>query len=105
MHDLITVNEKSTVWLSMSFEDRNGDPIVPESLTYRIDSSEGEEQPITNLNPANEVELEIPSNINVINSDTAYKTMYVTVVAVSNASQSEQQTKEFKYKIKQLRYL
>lgn len=103
--DEIVVNEESTVWLLLTFEDRDGNPQTPQSIKYRVDSDSGEVTPETSVTPAQEVEIEISAQENTVQGDCAYQDMHVTVIAVGDPSTFQQKTKEFKYKLKNLRYI
>lgn len=99
---MITINEKSTIWLEVSFTDRNGDPLDPTSVVYRIDSGDTEIKAETSQPPGSTVEIEIPADENAIIGNGLFQTNIVTVTATKG---SDQQTKEFTYKIRNLRYI
>lgn len=99
---MIVINEKSTVWLQVSFTDRDGDPLDPTTVKYRIDSGSTTIVEETTISPASSVEIEIPKEANAIIVNGLFQTNTVTVIATKG---TDQQTKEFEYKIRNLRYI
>ena len=77
------VNDGSTAFLTITFKDKNGDPIVPDSAEYRIDDvdSGNSVKGVTAFSPTLSThELEITKDENeMVNDDRAFERRRVTV--------------------------
>ena len=99
---LFECNERSTVVLAVTFADENGDPVTPDSATYRID----DRQRRTNLFTATafpslgaSVDLEIHSDYNrILRSRSDYEIRTVTVEFDYDGG-SKHGTAEYRYKV------
>lgn len=105
----MVINEESTGWLILTFEDRNGNAVTPDNVTYRIDCGDESIQADTPI-PQNElgssVTIILTSTNNQILSDFANERWQENVVTVvATLGSNKKATDEFKYKIKNLGYI
>ena len=78
------VEEDSTGYLTVAFLDKDGDPSVPTSATYRIDCVTNNQsvRASTALTPASSIEIKLAPDDNKIISDTnEYEIRELTVSA------------------------
>lgn len=95
-----TVNERSTAYLQMTFNDKVGASQVPTSITYRIDDKDTgtEIKADTAVSPAGTVEITLaPEDNRILNSVGRNEWRRVTVRATYGADQ--QVTGEFLYRV------
>lgn len=103
MAPLATVNERTTMILTVHFYDEDGLPVTPDSASYRIDApNEGLEilgtTEITPLDPT--PDLVITSSQNACRSSAPWSERVVTVEWVY--ALTKRGTEEYRYKIKNL---
>jgi len=83
---MLTVNEGTSSWLTVTFKDKAGVLAAPSTLTYRIDcmtTGAAILAETTLAGPGSSVELHIPDELNAIQSPAnALEYRRVTVVAV-----------------------
>ena len=105
---MIEIKEGSTSVLELNFRDENGAEVVPDSCQYKIDDvlSEREIRQITPFNPSSSTHnLVIQSNENnIVDRDKTEEIRKVTVICMYDSS-TKQMTDQFKYKIKNLKFL
>lgn len=78
------VNERTTKYLELAFTDKNGDPVVPSTLNYRIDCLTSGEAVVddTSVATAASVEIEITAAQNAMrNQGNATETRRITLKA------------------------
>jgi len=88
---LSIVNEKTTVWLTAAFTDRDGDAVQPTTVEYRIDAGSGdtlsEVLDWTSVTPATSVEIEIDDSHNaIVDSTLDFELRTLTVRTTFGAS-------------------
>ncbi len=80
-----TINEGQTSYISLEFTDKNGDPLTPTTISYRIDDEASE----TNLLPAtlvsvpeSSIEIRVPPAINeLVSQDNSTEIRVATIEA------------------------
>lgn len=85
----LRINEQTASWLELSFYDKDGDPVIPVSLSYRIDclTTGAEIVDDTGVSPAAEVEIKLSSTVNSIQDQTnAYERRRITITATHGAN-------------------
>lgn len=100
---MISVNERTTLVLLLSFLDEDSVPVVPAKAYYRVDDvlTEAEIVPSTEITGlAATKEVEITSAQNSILSDVAYEERIVTVEFTYGASRRG--TEEYRFRVKNL---
>lgn len=99
------VNEQSTCYIDISFFDRNGDPIVPDSAEYWISDKQSstilkERTAIPGLSETVMIEVE-PTTNSLLSQNSGTETRVVTVYALLVNGGSLHS--EFQYRIVNLR--
>ena len=92
------VNENSTCWLNLQFYGRDNQLVAPSSLTYQVDclTTGTSMKASTVLTPATNVEIELTTAINAINSQTnAYERRRVLVT-------TDKDTQRYTYRVRNL---
>lgn len=103
MATLFSVNERTTLVLTLSFKDEDGVAVVPATATYRIDDVLTETAilaatPLTGL--ASSIEVEITSAQNALISGVALEERIVTVEFTYGAGRRG--TSEYRYNVRGL---
>ena len=86
MSALISVNEKTTTWITINFKDKAGAPASPDSMVYQIDcltSGVAIKAPVTVTFPGTSPEVKVDSIDNAIQVPTnqrEYRRMTVTAI-------------------------
>jgi len=70
MSVLQQVQEGSTSWLTVAFSDKDGDPVSPSAVEYRIDSGSTQITDWTAVSAASSVEIEIAAAENALLSQS-----------------------------------
>lgn len=95
-------NERTTVIITVNFLDENGDPVTPDSATYRIDDEDNRANilPATAIGSLSDsVDLEItPEQNTIIRRRNDYEIRTVTVEWDYDGS-TKHGTAEYKYKL------
>lgn len=97
------INEKTASWLALSFYDKDDAPVVPVSLSYRIDclTTGAEIVADTVIAAAASVEVKFSSTVNSLQNQTnPYERREVTVTATHGAD--DYATLKFQYLITNL---
>ena len=101
---MLIINERTTLFLTISFFDEDGDPVTPDSATYRVDYKPTQTAivPVTNLTGLSTTkDIEITSAQNaMINGNHRIETHKVTVEFTYNTSRHG--TNEYEYQIRNL---
>lgn len=96
------INEQSALFLTFTFTDENGDPIVPSTIEWRLDDITNDTEVVgwTNIgSPATSVNVTISAQNNLIsNQDNVYETRRVTVRIDEGQSTEGNQEKEYRIK-------
>lgn len=96
------VNERSTYIVTASFFDEDGDPVTPDSATYRVDRPKGNISvlPVTSISPlSTTADLEITSAQNrIYNQRHDYEVQEVTV-EFDYGSPAKHGTARYRYKV------
>jgi len=103
---MITVPDRSTAWLTVNFEDKDGAPEAPSSISYRVDTSDGAQlRDWTNVvGVAQSVELTLTPDDNAIaNEADTFQINIVTVKAVFGPDDERNET--YSYRVKNLRQI
>lgn len=101
---VITVKEKSTCWISVSFYDRDGVLAVPTSVTVSVrDQATGTVlSAAASVTPASTIELTMTPTINTLQyQGNVYETRVVTVQ--SNYGAADEANDEYEYQVKNLK--
>ncbi len=102
-----TVNEQSTAFLTCRFLDKNGDPAVPNTITYRVDclttgTAIRASTPISS--PASTIEITLDSaDTRIVTSTNPYEERVVTVEASYGGT--DEVNEEFRFRVKNLNYV
>ncbi len=100
-----TVNEYSSITITLQFTDVAGNSSVPDSVNYQITDEETETVllPWTTINPANSsYDVDVPDTVQQIVRDGDYEFRTLSVIAFYNAGM-QQSTGEFRYRVRNLR--
>lgn len=99
------VNEESSSYLTITFYDQDGVEAAPSSATYEVhdDASETEMLAETALPAGSSVEVEMTPAANaIVNDENPVETRVVTIQALYG---SEAINEEYKYKVRNLRFV
>ncbi len=99
------VNEGSSSTLTITFRDKDGVEFAPSSATYQVNDEKIQAVmlPETALPAGSSVEVEMTPAINtIVNDCNPTETRVVTIRATYG---SEKLTEEYKYKVKNLRFI
>jgi hypothetical protein len=99
------VNEGSSSFLTIAFFDKDGSELAPNSATYQVDDDESGTMMLaeTVLPAGSSVEIEMTPVINAIVNDC--KKTETRVVTIRASYGSEKMNEEYKYKVKNLRFI
>src|SRR5271157_850185 len=103
---MVTVNERTSITVTLQFTDVNGNPVIPNSVNYQITDEETETvlSPWTVVNPsASSYDLQVAAGVQeIVNDCNEYEIRRISVISLYNSS-TQQATGEFKYRVKNLR--
>ncbi len=88
----ITVNELSSLCMSLSFKDEAGDPLIPSTVSWRLDDKETDTEIVgwTSLpSPAAEMSVVIPGSDNQIVDESKKRERRTFGVRVDNTLEGE----------------
>jgi len=91
----IVVNENSTLFLTFTFTDEVGDPVVPTSIDWRVDNIDDPHNPVQILDwavvgvPAASVGIQVPAAQNGITDQTNVLEKRVVTVRMNDGLSSE----------------
>jgi hypothetical protein len=106
MYSILDVNEGTTVILNAAFEDEDGDPVIPEAVSYAIYDVSSETYVLAKTTIAvglldDEIDIEITAAQNAIIDNT--KKYELRIVSVDfTYSTSKHGTNEYQFRIKNL---
>ena len=86
------VNEKSALYMTMTFKDENGDPLVPAKVEWRLDDLTNDTEVVgwTNIpSPASTMTFVIPGDNNTIEDETHVKEQQVFGIRVDEGGVGE----------------
>lgn len=89
---MITVNEKSPLFMTMKFEDENKLPLVPTTVEWRLDdkTNDVEVVPWTALpSPASTMNITIPGSDNLIANEKSVQELQVFGIRVDDGLPGE----------------
>lgn len=101
----VVINEGSSSTLTITFLNKDGTELAPSSATYQVNDEESETVMLaeTALPAGSSVEVEMTPAINaIVNDCEKTETRVVTIKANYG---SEKVTEEYKYKVKNLRFI
>ena len=104
---MITVNEKTTAWLTVTCKDKTGALAAPATLQYQIDCLTSGVNILTLTSvptPAAAQEIEIPSNLNAIQVP-ANQQEYRRVTVTAGYGGTDQITTYFDYAVVNLQFI
>jgi len=87
----VIINELSSLFLTFSFTDEIGDPVVPNSIDWRVDNVNDPHAPVEVLDwasvavPASAVSVQIPGASNSISDATKNKEKRLVTVRMNSA--------------------
>ena len=96
-----TVNEKSPLFMTVSFKDEVGDPLVPTTVEWRLDDLETTQEVVgwTNLpGPTADMNVTIPASNHVIINDGSVREERVFGVRI-NVGLGAEAHQEFRYHV------
>ena len=98
-----TVNEQSPLFVTVVFTDKDGDPLVPASVDWRVDDITNDAQVTdwASISPLATVEITIPGTSNIIDDDTNVREVQVITVRVDDGLAGEAHQK-LNYKVMNL---
>lgn len=102
------IREKSTGYLTAAFRDKHGRLEEPTSIRYRIDclTTGRQVRPWTEVpTPAAKIEITLTSADNAIFGSKERERRLVTVVAAYGPGSDDQVTGEFRYDVRNLKFL
>ncbi len=100
-----TYNENTTVYITVSFKDKDGVLAAPVSARYRLnDTTNGNQEIVawTALTPADVVEIMVTATQNAINGNTVPQVMTMTIEGTYSAD--DKVTSQTQYKLIDLVY-
>ncbi len=89
---MLSVNEKSPVFMTMSFKDELDVPLIPSTVDWRLDDKTNNEeiQPWTSIpTPSATMTLTVPGDDNVINDEANIKEEHVFGIRVDDGLPGE----------------
>lgn len=98
---MISVNERTTAYLSVTFRDKAGDPAAPTAVQYRIDcTTTGQAvRGMTAVTPASAVEITLTADDNAIRVNANRSEIRRVTVVASYGSSTDQVTSEHDYSV------
>ena len=101
-----TVNERTTAYLVLTFKDKDGNLVTPQSITYNIHclTNNIEIRGNTSVTPDTSVEITItPTENRIIDPNNKYERRLITVVATYNIN--DEATAQYEYRVLNLNYI
>lgn len=86
-----TINQHSTFFVSSSFTDKDGQPLVPNTVDYRIDDLTNGQEVLdwTSVTPASTVEITVLGSYNQIIKSSNLKEVKCITVRINEGTDAE----------------
>jgi len=98
---MISVNEKSPLFMTIAFKDEIGDPLIPTSVEWRLDDKTNGTEVVawtTIPGPASIMNFTIPSDNNAIEDETNVRETQIFGIRVDEGGPGEGH-EEFEYSV------
>ncbi len=101
---MLSINEQSALFLTFTFTDENGAPLIPTSADWRLDdlTNDVEVVPWTSLTPASTIQVTVSAQDNLIATQTNVHEKRVATVRMNEGLSTEANERKF-YRIKNLK--